>query len=90
MRIDLVIEENMRFQRGKDPALIHSAQEESLIDGDVPCAQSRHDPFMRGCGAGSHNGNLEMSLVTGFRFHFLIFQLMELGEFCKKISKRTR
>ena len=39
MRMDLVIEEDMRPQSRQDPAFVHPAQEERLVGGDVPLAQ---------------------------------------------------
>ena len=44
----LIVEENVGAERAEDLALVEAAQEEHLVDADVPCAQRANDALVRG------------------------------------------
>ena len=47
----LVVEEDVGAERSQNLALVEAAQEEHLVNSDIPCTQCSDYTFMRGCTA---------------------------------------
>ena len=90
MRMPLVIEEDVGTQDRQNTPLVHSAEEKSLVNRNVPLAQRRHDPLMGGCGTCGHDRHFHITAVFRIIFYPLILQLMEFRKLGKKIGKRPR
>ena len=89
VRIDLIIEENVRFQNRENASLVHSSEEEGLVDLDVPCAEGGDDAFLCGRGAGCDDCCFEVALVARFVLFAFVFQVAELGELCEEVGEGT-
>lgn len=89
MRIDLIVEENVRFQNCENASLVHAAEEEGLVNLDVPCAERGDDAFLCGRGAGCDDCCFEMSFVARLVLFPFVLQVAELGELGEEVCEGT-
>lgn len=61
----LVIKENISSESFQDLALIHTAQEENLVNPDIPSPQGQDDPLMGRSIPGSHKSCSDRYILPG-------------------------